>query len=206
MRIIRWSSAAMLVLGTGAFLALAACSATPEAASARGTSVAKARVDGKVKGRALEARDAIAYTMPAYQGMRILISDQGGTCGKVWKSDYKIRGIHALQIVIAEDRGAPKTTGVYLVNDGSSARFAVAGFVAYDDQCKELEGGVEDADTGAGGGKITLTEIEMQPGGHVAGTFELHLKGGEKLTGDFDAPICTKPDAIEGAAFNPVCE
>lgn len=209
MRIIRWGSAATLVLGIGSLASLAsvtACGSTREANSAHGATVAKARVDGKVKGHAIEGRDAIAYTMPAYQGMRILIADQGGLCGKVWKSDYRIRGVKALQIVIAEDRGAPKASGEFLINDGSSARFAVAGYVAYDDQCKELEGGVDDADTGATAGKIELTDLDMQPGGHVAGTFQLELRSGDKLSGTFDAPICTKPDTVEGAAFNPVCE
>jgi hypothetical protein len=203
MRIVRWSSATAWIVG----VALLACGGTtPNANSPASDAIAAAHVDGRVKGKAIEPHDAIAYTIPAYQGMRILISDQAGTCGKVWKSDYKIRGIHALQIVLAEDRGAPKTTGVYLVNDGSSQRFAVGGYVAYDDQCKEVEGGVEDSDTGAVGGKVTLTDIQLEPGGHVSGTFDVTLKGGDHLVGDFVAPFCAKPNDVEGAAFNPTCQ
>jgi hypothetical protein len=204
MRIIR------LVLGLGIIAGVslfAACGGpTKDAASASGPSAASAHVDGKIKGQALEARDAIAYTMPALQGMRILISNQTGVCGKVWKSDFKIRGIRGLQFVVAEDRGAPKSPGVFLVNDGSSARFAVGGYVSYDDQCKELEGGVDDSDTGAVTGKLTIDEIDLASGGHVNGSFDLRLKDGDHVTGSFSAPYCTKPDNVEAATFNPVCQ
>lgn len=203
MRIVRLGLGLCICVGIGAF---AACGGpTKDAASGAGPAAASARVDGKIKGQALEAHDAIAYTLPALQGMRILISNQTGVCGKVWKSDYKIRGIRALQFVVAEDRGAPKSPGVFLVNDGSSARFAVGGFVSYDDQCKELEGGIEDSDTGAVTGKLTLDEIDLVSGGHVSGTFDLRLKSGDHVTGSFSAPYCTKPDNVEASTFNPVC-
>lgn len=204
MRIVRLGLGLCISVGIGMF---AACGGTTkDAASASAGTASSARVDGKIKGQALEARDAIAYTMPALQGMRILISNQAGVCGKVWKSDYKIRGIRALQFVVAEDRGAPKSPGVFLVNDGSSARFAVGGFVSYDDQCKELEGGVEDSDTGAVTGKLTIDEIDLAKGGRVSGTFDLRLKDGDRVTGSFSAPYCSKPDNVEAATFNPVCQ
>ncbi len=204
MRIVRLGLGLCICAGIGAF---AACGGPAmDAASASGPAIASAHVDGKIKGQTLEARDAIAYTMPALQGMRILISNQTGVCGKVWKSDFKIRGIRALQFVVAEDRGAPKSPGVFLVNDGSSARFAVGGFVAYDDKCNELEGGVEDADTGAITGKLTIDEIDLANGGRVTGSFDLRLKGGDHVSGTFTAPYCAKPDSVEAAAFNPVCQ
>ena len=203
MRIVRHASALLLAVGLGSFVACGGPTMGPTTPTA---AAAAAHVDGKFKGQPLEAKDAIAYALPGLQGLRILISNEAGTCGKVWQSDYKIRGLRGLQLVVAENRGAPTSPGLFLVNDGSSARFAVGGYVAYDDQCKELEGGVDDTDAGMVAGKLTLDEIDLTPGGHVSGSFDVQFKGGEHLTGTFTALSCAKPAGVEAATFDARCQ
>ncbi len=203
MRIVRLAFALLLAVGLGSFVACGGPAKGPTTAAAAAAAV---HVEGKFKGQPLDAKDAIAYSLPGLQGLRILISNETGTCGKVWQSDYKIRGIRGLQLVVAENRGAPTSPGLFLVNDGSSARFAVGGYVAYDDQCKELEGGVDDTDAGMVAGKLTIDELDLTPGGHVSGSFDLQLKGGGHLTGTFTAPYCSQPAGVEGATFDARCQ
>jgi hypothetical protein len=158
-----------------------------------GLALAGGKASGKVIGKTLEVKDALAMTGTGQGRQPILIiglTNSAGLCDREKKGQDKANSI-ALVIQLnqlPEKKSEGFKAGDYGVfREGSNPTdraFASAWFTTYDDKCSDHE-------LAARTGKITLTAWD---GKTAKGSFELDFGEGETLKGDFDAPKCDAPE------------
>lgn len=160
--------------------AVAACSSSSPSGSPVGQG--SATVNGSVDGQSVPVSDVIGLTgtsvtdagTTAYAYDAVVISNQPGTCGRapgdVWSGGpgYEVLVIDA--VVTGASSVAP---GTYSVGNTGVAQFNVF----------HADGTMQGT---AGGGTITFTSV----GPVLVGSFDLNLAGGQRLTGQFSAPVC----------------
>jgi hypothetical protein len=156
---------------------------------------------GSVRGQVFSVADAMAGTRingtDTYAD--IFLADRAGLCEAA--SRYWLRkSLHTVRIDLYESTGqgdrAPAGPGTYTVvaiGGPISARRAYVEARTTDESCAL----VASQSAKATSGTVTLTGVSN---GSYAGTFDVTLESGDRLTGSFDAPDC---QAIGGTTDGP---
>ena len=166
-----------------------------------GNSSGSATVLGSVGGQVFSEVDAMAGTRTSGTDTfaDIVLADRAGLCEAA--SRYWLRkSLHAVRIDLyqstAEGDRAPSAPGTYNVVTIGGPVYARRAYVearTTDENCAA----VASQSAKATSGTVTLTKASN---GSYAGTFDVTLESGDRLTGSFEAPDCP---AIGGTTDGP---
>jgi len=139
-------------------------------------------IQGSVNGQSLNAQEALLVLDTTIPGDELLvIQDSAGSCTQ---PDFtKFQG----SVVLFADFvgvGAVSGPGVWQV--GASEVFPE--FMLLNAACQSAGSGFS---VPAVGGSITLTAVDLSPGGSVQGTLSLDFGSTDHLSGAFSAAVCT---------------
>jgi hypothetical protein len=163
-----------------------------------GSSGSSASVNGTIRGKTMQVADTISVggatlqtsTGPINAGV-IAFSSSGGICGKVTagqqpkSTQYLIFFVVDVNLTTGQT-SAPVAAGAYTVFSGAGqppSKLAEVLYSQTDTNCQAIVA------AGAAGlsGTVTLTSVS---GGSYAGTFDVTLDSGDRITGSFSASNC----------------
>ncbi len=166
-------------------LALSACGSPP------GSSVREGSFTGSVAGYPLYVVESAFTTTgqslehPAYTV--IMFSDRRGLCNGSQTEHF---GMNLTYLhVDLFTRGwvaAPVPQGTHNLNTEDSITGS-AQFSKRDDRCQFAPGTNPVSSTD---GSVVVESIRAEPGGSVRGSFDITMRSGDRITGEFDAPYC----------------
>lgn len=139
---------------------------------------------GTVDGAAFPLRDAVVGVKAGE--VVIELSTLGGLCINQQLATERARNGKVL-LVLSNDTG-PVEAGEYVVSPGAaSGRIARGSVQVLDARCGQS---LDPADATLVSGRVTLSTLDVSPGGRAEGTFELTSAGGDTLRGTLEAPFC----------------
>jgi hypothetical protein len=151
---------------------------------------APASVSGELFGQSFAAADAVVVQNERVAGLlnaTIHISELEGLCATEAPAERAKVGVLAATIYGELAPGTYDVVDDYADVDGNKAIVVGA---RSSDECAAKDSAL------ASKGKITIDDIELKPGGHANGSFEVTIDGND-LTGSFGAPWC--PELTEPA-------
>ena len=164
-------------------------------AACGGSTSNRASVSGKVEGTALHMNNASAFVVrtsgtPRVDGVLSTLDDGCAALAANVKNKQVIElGVTSLGGA-ALDAG---TFGVYDQQSGSIPSGTVV-FAEYHSTTGTCDDSTPPNTLGASG-RVTLTKVSLTAGSDVAGSFDMLLENGDRLSGSFDAPVCgDRPD------------
>ena len=175
-----------LTLTCSGFAILAACGGGASAAAPEGT----ASVAGSINGTAISEGSAVSAQVQDSKGGSALIeiSDDAVLCDQLGEGQIG-GGQHRLEIVVYtiganKQSQAPAAPGPYTLNvQDPGGLFAAVAYLTTDPACGQIISQSGKATSGT----VTLTSIAN---GIYAGTFDIKLDTGDRLTGSFSPSAC----------------
>ena len=138
-------------------------------------------IEGSVNGCSLDVAEALMVLDTTIAGDELLIiQDEAGSCTS---PDYSF--FQGSTYLFADFMGVGEVAGPGTWNVGSQV---FVDFYVLNTACQPSGTGFTES---AVGGWITLSSVDLSTGGQVSGTLELEFDGGDGLTGDFTASVCT---------------
>jgi hypothetical protein len=134
----------------------------------------------------------------------ILVSSASGICSTL-TSGKQPKSWQYLALGAAEQQGStigpPRSPGAFTIITGptTETRIAVAQFHETDASCTDLGAA---GDASAVSGTVTLTTVGLS----YAGSFDLMLDTGERVSGLFKAPGCGAAALVLQSAPPPICQ
>lgn len=169
-----------------------------------------ASFNGTVHGKPVTATDASSAVVQGnvsgvvVQSAGILISSAPGICSTL-ASGKQPKSWQYLALGAAEQQGStigpPRSPGAFTIITGptTETRIAVAQFHETDASCTDLGAA---GDASAVSGTVTLTTVGLS----YAGSFDLMLDTGERVSGLFKAPGCGAAALVLQSAPPPICQ